>query len=151
MTVDLLGEALSFFVRSHRMEAASIKHEAKWRSVNVAFQDVQHGESTRGIRFGRFVSGLLYRNLGNINPDNIEILLRQPDCVVAGSASYIQSLAGINRCGGHGLNQVKVRLADVPRGGTLSVMFVERVFGTHCKPSFKLRQSISRSATPAGS
>jgi len=38
MTVDLLGESLPFTGGIQRMEAASVKGEAEWRSLNVALQ-----------------------------------------------------------------------------------------------------------------
>jgi hypothetical protein len=59
MTVYLLGESLPFTGGIQRMEAAPIKSESKWLSLNVALEEVQHGECTRGIRFGLFTSGLL--------------------------------------------------------------------------------------------
>jgi hypothetical protein len=33
--LDLFSKALALFGRIHRMEAAPVKHEAKWRSVNT--------------------------------------------------------------------------------------------------------------------
>ena len=63
----------------------------------MALEDVQNGKGTPDTRFGSFVSGLLYRNLHNINPGNVEFLLRQPDCAVASAASDVQCLAGSNR------------------------------------------------------
>jgi hypothetical protein len=89
MAFNVFSEGLALLGRIHRMEAAPVKHEAKWCSVNVAFEDVQSGKRTPDVRFGSFVSGLLYRNLYNINPDNVEFLLRQPDCVVASAASDV--------------------------------------------------------------
>ena len=100
MTVDLHGESLPFLGRIHGMETASIKGKNKWRSLHVALEEVQHGESTRHVRLGSFLPGLLYRNLRYINSDNSEVLLREPDGVVASSASDLQSLAGSNRRGG---------------------------------------------------
>src|SRR5215467_9184670 len=94
MALNLYSKALALFGRIHRMEAAPVKHEAKWRSVNVVFEDVQHGEYTRGIRFGRFISGLLNCDLGGINADHREVLLREPDYVISSSTSNFQNLAG---------------------------------------------------------
>src|ERR1035438_9953325 len=131
MALNLFSKALALFGRIHRMEAAPVKHEAKWRSVNVGLKDVEHCERTRHVRFGNFLSGLLYRNLGNINSDHVEVLLREPDSVVASSASDLQSLAGSNRRGGHGLNQVEVRLANVPRCGAFFIVFIKTIFGRH--------------------
>src|ERR1017187_4925310 len=144
MTVDLLGKALPFFGRIHRMEAAPVKHEAKWRSVNVGLKDVEHCECTRHVRFGNFLPSLLYRNLGNINSDHVEVLLREPDSVVASSASDLQSLAGSNRRGGHGLNQVEVRLANVPRCGAFFILFIETIFGRHGRFSPRLPPSLQK-------
>jgi hypothetical protein len=75
MKVDLFGKDLPFTGRIQGVEATTVKHEAEWRSVNVVVEDVQNGKSTAAIRFGSFFSGLLYRNLRNVNPGNIEILL----------------------------------------------------------------------------
>src|ERR1017187_2349298 len=131
MTVDLHGESLPFLGRIHGMETASIKGKNKWRSLHVALEEVQHGESTRHVRLGSFLPGLLYRNLRYINSDNSEVLLREPDGVVASSASDLQSLAGSNRRGGHGLNQVEVRLSNVPRCGAFFICFPEMIFDAH--------------------
>jgi hypothetical protein len=59
MSVDLFSKALPLLGRIHGMKTASIKGKAKRRSVCMTFEDIQHGECTRGIRFGRFISGLL--------------------------------------------------------------------------------------------
>src|ERR1017187_703603 len=59
------------------------------------------------------------------------MLLREPDCVISSSTSDFQSLAGSNRRGGHSLNQVEVRLADVPRGGAFFIVFIETIFDAH--------------------
>jgi len=45
------------------METASIKYKTKWRSVNVAVENVQHRKCTRDTGFGSFLSGFTYRNL----------------------------------------------------------------------------------------
>src|ERR1035438_6716801 len=119
------------FGRIHRMEAAPVKHEAKWRSVNVGLKDVEHCERTRHVRFGNFLSSLLYRNLGNINSDHVEVLLRKPDCVIASAASDLQCLTGSYRCCGYGLDKVEVGLADIPRSGAFFILFIETIFGRH--------------------
>src|ERR1017187_2626287 len=131
MTVDLLGKALPFFGRIHRMEAAPVKHEAKWRSVNVGLKDVEHCECTRHVRFGNFLPSLLYRNLGNINTDHVEVLLREPDSVVASAASDLQCVTGSYRCRGYDLDKVEVGLADIPRSGAFFILFIETIFGRH--------------------
>src|ERR1035441_5533451 len=131
MTVDLHGESLPFTGGIQRMEAAPIKGESKWRSLNVALEEVQHGIRTSDFRIGSFLPGLLNRNLRCINSDNSEILFREPDCVISSSTSDFESLAGSNRRGGHSSNQVKVRPADVPRCGAFLIVFIKTIFGSH--------------------
>src|ERR1039457_2103805 len=92
MTVDLLGESLPFTGGIQRMEAAPIKGESKWRSLNVALEEVQHGILTGDFRIGSFLPGLLNRNLRCINSDDCKGVLREPDCVIPGSASDVQCL-----------------------------------------------------------
>ena len=94
MTTDLFGKGLPFFGGIHCMEAAPVKGKTKWRSFNVAFEDVEHSECTRDIRFCSFLSGLIYRNLRCINADDLETLLRKPDGVIASSASNVKALHG---------------------------------------------------------
>src|ERR1035438_6010808 len=129
--MNVFGEAASVLARPNSVEAASVKCKAKWRSVNVVLEDVPHGKGTRDIGLGSFLSGLLYRNLGAVNSDHSEVLLREPDGVVASSASDFQSLAGSNRRGGHGLNQVEVRLSNVPRCGAFFICLPEMIFDAH--------------------
>ena len=64
---------------------------------------------------------LLYRNLGRINPDDIESVLRQPDCVVAGAAADLYRLARTESAASHSINEIEVGLADVPRNAALFV------------------------------
>jgi protein-S-isoprenylcysteine O-methyltransferase Ste14 len=131
ITADLFGEALPFFVRSHHMEAATVEHEPEWRSLSVALEEVQHDECTCGIRSARFLFGLLYRNLRRINPDDIEVLFREPNCVIASPAADVQSVTRSDGQAGHGLDEVEVRLANVPRCGACFVVFIETIFGCH--------------------
>src|ERR1017187_6094013 len=131
MTVDLHGESLPFLGRIHGMETASIKGKNKWRSLHVSLEDVEHGERTRHVRLGSFLPGLLNRNLRYINSDNSEVLFREPNCVISSSASDFQSRAGSNGRSGHGLNQVEIRLANVPRGRAFFVVFIETIFDAH--------------------
>src|ERR1039457_908208 len=131
MTVDLLGESLPFTGGIQRMEAAPIKGESKWRSLNVALEEVQHGILTSDFRIGSFLPGLLNRNLRCVNSDNSEVLFREPNCVVSSSASDFQSVAGSNGRSGHGLNQVEIRLANVQRGRAFFVVFIETIFDAH--------------------
>jgi hypothetical protein len=131
VTVDLLGESLPFPGGIQRMEAAPIKGETEWRSLNAALEEVQHGILTSDVRIGSFLPGLLNRNLRCVNADYQKALLREPNCVISSSASDFQSLAGSNGRSGHGLNQVEIRLANVPRGRAFSVLFVKTIFDRH--------------------
>jgi hypothetical protein len=74
IVVDLFGKGLPFTRGIQRVEATTVKHEAEWRSFNVVVEDVQNGKSTPNICLGGFLAGLLYRNLEDVNPDNIEVL-----------------------------------------------------------------------------
>src|ERR1022692_1314589 len=116
MPVDLLRKCRAILVRIHGMEAAPIKGKTKRHSFDVALEEVQDHEATLSIGICSLFTGPLNRKVGCINSDDLEALLRQPNCVVAGSAADFQCPTGSDWCCRYGLNEVEIGLANIPRG-----------------------------------
>jgi hypothetical protein len=131
MPVDLFGKLCSVLVGIKDMKTAPVKGQPEWRCFDVAPEEVQDGE--RACSFGRcgLFFRFLYRNVGCIHPDDIESVLRQPDCVVASAAADLQCPTGSDGKGGHCLNEVKVRFADVPRCEAFFICLPEMIFDAH--------------------
>src|ERR1035438_738145 len=131
MPVDLFGELYSVLVGIKDMETASVKRKTKWRSFNVGLEEAQ--DSERACSFG--CSGFFFRfldsNLCCINANDLKALLRQPDGIVASAAADLQRSTGMDRQRGHGLNQVEVGLANVPRCGAFFIRLGEMIFDAH--------------------
>jgi hypothetical protein len=110
------------------MEAAPVKGKPEWRSFDVGLEEVQHNKSTWSICVGSFFVGLLDGDVGSINSDDLEALLREPNCVVASAASDLQRLAWSDWQRGDGLNEVEIGLANVPRRSAFFVCLPEMIF-----------------------
>jgi hypothetical protein len=145
VTADLFGKRLPLTGRIQRVEAAPVKGESEWRSVNLVIEDVQNGERTPSIRFGSFLFGLLYCNRGCINSDHGKVLLREPNCIIAGPASDFHGFTRSDGQGRYNVDEVDISHADIPRGGTFSVSFGETIFGCHVR----LRRSHRTAAVRA--
>ena len=61
-----------------------------------------------------FMAGLVDRYIGNVTTTHLEIMLSQPNGVIAGSTANIQSPTGLNWPAGHHLDQVEIRPVQLP-------------------------------------
>jgi hypothetical protein len=113
---DVFCKGLAFLIRVEGMKTASVKRDAEGRAGNFAGQKVQHHKGALNLGLQSFLYGLLDGGLGNIDTCHLEIILSQPDGVIAGAAPDIQGPAGFQAHLGHGLNKVAIRLADIPGG-----------------------------------
>src|SRR5690606_25964988 len=116
------------------VEAAHIEHKVERRSGHLILQEIQCFESYGQVGVVDLRAGQLDRNIGNVDAEDVEALLSEPDGVCACSASHVECSSRAHPGALNELDQKGVGLAHIPGRLTLHIPFV---------PFSYLRHSLS--------
>jgi len=116
------------------MKASPVEYEAKRCTINLPVQEITHMKFAMTPGSGDLFAGPLYRHLGNIRTRYDEAAPCQPQGIITGSATNVQSFAGLNGSADHCFGEVEIRPADIPVGATGRISFMPIDSFIHCGP-----------------